>query len=83
MTIGTLRVEGRKFRVIPEEEFRVLCRQAKAGLAARRQPAGKGRKVGTGPRTLKQMNQWMSNHWDEVLSAAKSNTKHLTGREVL
>jgi hypothetical protein len=84
MTIGTLTVGGHKFKVIPEAEFRVLCRQAKAGktksagTSSRRPP-----KTRSGRKTLKQMNGWMSRHWDEVMAKAKKNTKRLTGREVL
>jgi hypothetical protein len=77
MTVGTLKVGGRKFRIVPESEFQKLCRQAKAGLAAAGQSSRKP------PKTLKQMNAWMSNHWDEVLEKAKGNTKRLTGREVI
>jgi hypothetical protein len=82
MTIGTLQVGGRKFRVIPEAEFRVLCKQAKAGVAASKRSARKPRKSGSGSK-LKTLNGLTNAQWDEVVKHAKSNTKRLTGREVL
>ncbi len=76
MTVGTLHVGGRKFRVIPENEFQALCRQAKAGRSAVRRATPRRKTLGA-------MNAWMSAHWSEVLEKAKANTKRLTGREVL
>ena len=82
MTVGTLQVGGRKFRVISERDFQALCRQAKAGASTAKNTARKPRKRNPA-KTLVQMNAWMTDHWDEVVAKAKSNTKHLTGREVL
>jgi histone H3/H4 len=83
MAGGTLQVRGRKFRVIPEAEFRALRRQAKAGLAAQKRLARKAGKSQWEGKSIKEMNDWMIEHWDEVMEKAKANTKRLTGREVL
>jgi hypothetical protein len=39
MTIGTLQINGRKFRVIPEEEYKALCAAMRAQQQAAKEDA--------------------------------------------
>jgi len=73
MTIATFTLRGRKYVVVPADEFQPSPRRASSRRANPRKSA----------KTLRQLNTKMSANWDEVIRKAKANTKRLTGKEVL